>query len=113
LDPAKIPPEVEVKGLNVNNQGRLSLSGPGRVDDVNLHEFRARHRLQELIFDLAKALTRDYLAQEHCEVPAHVLFPQLATIVRRYVAEKVRPYPPADIKDLFLSPYYGCWWSDC
>jgi type III restriction enzyme len=107
LDPAKIPPEVEVKGLNVNNQGRLSLSGPGKAENVDLQDFRNRHRLQELIFDLAKALTRDYLAQGHCEVPAHVLFPQLAAIVRRYVADKVRPYPPADIKDLFLSPYYG------
>lgn len=107
LDPSNIPPEVKVKGLNVNNQGRLSLSGPGRAEDVNLQAFRDRHRLQELIFDLAKALTRDYLAQGHCEVPAHILFPQLAAIVRRYVAEKVRPVPPTDIKDLFLSPYYG------
>ena len=34
LEPGRIPPEVEVKGLHVNNKGRLSLSGPGRVDDV-------------------------------------------------------------------------------
>ena len=38
---ASIPPEVEVKGLSVNNKGRLSLTGPGRVDDVTLTEFRA------------------------------------------------------------------------
>jgi hypothetical protein len=31
LDPARIPPEVEVKGLNVNNSGRPSLSGPGKL----------------------------------------------------------------------------------
>ena len=30
LEPGRIPPEVEVKGLHVNNKGRLSLSGPGR-----------------------------------------------------------------------------------
>jgi type III restriction enzyme len=107
LDPGRIPPEVEVKALHVNNQGRLSLSGPGRIDDVNLAEFRARHRLQELVFDLARALTRDYLAQGHCEVPAHVLFPQLARMIERYVKEKVRPLPPAEVKDLFLAPYYG------
>ncbi|TMQ30137.1 MAG: hypothetical protein E6K70_24695 [Planctomycetota bacterium] len=107
LDPARIPPEVEVKALTVNNQGRLSLSGPGRVDELSLEEFRARRRLQELVFDLARALTRDFLAQKGTEVPAHVLFPQLAGIVQRYVDEKVRAYAPADKKDLFLAPYYG------
>jgi type III restriction enzyme len=107
LEPGKIPPEVEVKGLNVNNKGRLSLSGPGKVDAVGLEEFRSGRRLQELVFDLAGALARDYLAQSQCTVPAHQLFPQLARIVERYVAEKVRVHPPADIKDLFLAPYYG------
>jgi type III restriction enzyme len=107
VDPGRIPPEVEVKALNVNNQGRLSLFGPGRADDVTLAEFRARHRLQALAFDLAAALARDYLAGGRCEVPAHALFPQLAAIVRRYVEEKVRALPPADPKDVFLAPYYG------
>jgi type III restriction enzyme len=107
LQPGRIPPEVEVKGLNVNNRGRPSLSGPGKVDQVTLDEFRAQHRLQELTFDIARALTRDYKAQPHCEVPSHVLFPQLAAIVRHYLAEKVHVLPPAHIKDLFLAPYYG------
>jgi type III restriction enzyme len=63
--------------------------------------------VQELVFELAGALTRDYVAQGRCEAPAHVLFPQLARIVQRYIAEKVRVVEPADRKDLFLSPYYG------
>ena len=63
--------------------------------------------MQELVFELAGALTRDYVGQGSCEVPPHVLFPQLALIVKRYVDEKVRVLPPADRKDLFLSPYYG------
>ncbi|MBI4603597.1 MAG: DEAD/DEAH box helicase family protein, partial [Planctomycetes bacterium] len=107
LEPGKIPSEVEVKGLNVNNVGRLSLSGPGRIDAVGLEEFRARHRMQELVFDLSRTLTRDYLAQGQCTVPAHRLFPQLARIVERYLEGKVRVHPPADRKDLFLAPYYG------
>jgi type III restriction enzyme len=49
LEPGRIPPEVEVKGLHVNTKGKLSLSGPGRIDEVNLDEFRARRRLQELV----------------------------------------------------------------
>lgn len=107
LDPLRIPPEVEVKGLSVSNYGRLSLSGPGRVDDVKLTEFRAKRRLQELVFDLAAHLTDRYVKQASCEIPAHVLFPQIASIIRRYVKEKVRAQSPADVKDLFLAPYYG------
>ncbi len=107
LEPGRIPPEVEVKGLNANNSGRPSLSGPGKLDRVSLDEFRAKRRLQELTFDLARTLTRDYKAQPHCSVPSHVLFPQLADIVQRYLREKVRVHPPAQVKDLFLAPYYG------
>lgn len=107
LEPGRIPSEVEVKGLNVNNRGRPSLSGPGRLDQVSLEEFRAKRRLQELTFDLARTLTRDYKAQPHCSVPPHVLFPQVADIVQRYLQEKVRVQRPSDVKDLFLAPYYG------
>jgi type III restriction enzyme len=107
LLPDKIPPEVEMKGLTVNDQGRFSLGGPGRLNGVSLAEFRSKHREQELIFDLASALTRDYTAQGHCTVPAHALFPQLAAIVRRYIREKVRVHPPAEVIDLLLAPYYG------
>jgi type III restriction enzyme len=63
--------------------------------------------MQELVFDLARGLTKSYLEQATCEIPAHRLFPQVAQIVQRYVNERVRVVRPADIKDLFLSPYYG------
>src|SRR5882724_6263800 len=58
-------------------------------------------------FSTWRALANDYRAQAHCEVPSHVLFPQLGGIVQRYLNEKVRVHPPADIKDIFLAPYYG------
>lgn len=74
---------------------------------MSLAEFRSKHREQELIFDLASALTRDYTAQGHCTVPAQALFPQLAAIVRRYIREKVWVHPPAEVIDLLLAPYYG------
>lgn len=107
LEPGRIPPEVDVKGLSVSEHGRLSMAGPGRIDEVNLEEFRAKRRLQELIFDLGRTLTREYLNQGQCTVPTHVLFPQLASIIGRYLEEKVQVQKPADIKDLFLAPYYG------
>lgn len=107
LLPDSIPPEVDMKGLSVNNAGRQSLSGPGRVTAATLAEFRAKRRLQELVFEFARTLTKDYVAQPQCQAPAHVLFPQVVRIVQRYLADKVHVHPPADIKDLFLAPYYG------
>jgi type III restriction enzyme len=91
----------------VTNKGGISLTGPGKLDDVRLQAFRDQHRLQELIFDLAGALTREYLKLNTYECPAHALFPQLATVVRHFVEKKVVAYPPTDKKDLFLAPYYG------
>lgn len=107
LDPSRIPPEVEVAGLNVTNAGRPTLLGPGKISALTLEKYRAERRVQELVFDVARGLTRTYLSQKHSSVPAHVLFPQLATIVQRYVNDKVRVLPPAAVTDLFLSPYYG------
>ncbi len=107
LDPGKIPPEVQVKATLATNTGRPSLVGPGRLENVDLNPYRAGRRLQELVFELAGDLTRDYAAAPSCEVPAHALFPQLVKIVERFLAEKVTPVRPAERIDVFLSPYYG------
>ena len=107
LDPLKIPPEVEMKASLPTNSGRPSLSGPGKLERVDLNPFRRGRREQELVFEMAKELTRSYAASPSCEAPPHVLFPQLAAIVQRYLHEKVVPQKPAEKVDLFLSPYYG------
>ncbi len=96
-----------MKGLSVNNAGKQSLSGPGRITEATLVEFRAKRRLQELVFGFARTLTKDYVGQPQCQAPAHVLFPQVVKIVQRYLTDKVHVHPPANIKDLFLAPYYG------
>lgn len=107
LDPRRIPPEVEVKAVLPSNRGRPSLTGPGKLENVDLNPFRRDRRMQELVFEMAKDLTRNYVAQPSCDVPAHVLFPQVANIVERYLKEKVKPESPAEKIDVFLSPYYG------
>ena len=107
LDPMDIPPEVEMKAGLPSNTGRPSLVGPGRLERVDLNPFREGQRLQRLVFAMARDLTREYLQQPGCEAPTHVLFTQLAPIVARYVAEKVRPIGPARAVDAFLSPWYG------
>jgi len=107
LDPMKIPPEVEMKAALPNNKGRPSLAGPGKLERVDLNPYRSGYRFQQLVFDLAADLTRDYAAQPGCEAPAPVLFPQFMQIVDRYLRKHVQPLPPASVLDVALSPYYG------
>jgi type III restriction enzyme len=107
LDPMKIPPEVQMKAALPTNTGRPSLTGPGKLENVTMNPYRSGRRFQELIFELARDLTREYVVQPSCEAPAHVLFPQIVDIVSLYLREKVIPVSPADILDVFLSPYYG------
>jgi type III restriction enzyme len=107
LDPTQIPPEVEMMATLPSNHGRPSLTGPGRLERVDLNPFREGRRMQELVFTMARDIVRDYVKQPTCEAPAHVLFPQVATIVDRYLRECVIPRHPASRLDVFLSPYYG------
>ncbi|MDE0029016.1 MAG: DEAD/DEAH box helicase family protein [Deltaproteobacteria bacterium] len=107
LDPMDIPPEVEMKAGLPSNTGRPSLVGPGQLERVDLNPYRNNTRLQQLVFEMARDLTRDYREQPGCDAPPHVLFTQLATIVDRYIREKVVPVEPARDIDAFLSPWYG------
>lgn len=107
LDPAKIPPEVEIKASLPTNSGRPSLLGPGKLQSLNLSPYRKDRTVQQLQFELAATLTREYSRRESCEVPRHVLFPQLARIVERYLRDKVSVKHPHELVDAFLAPYYG------
>ncbi len=107
LDPLNIPPEVELAAALPNNKGRMSLLLPGRTREVNLAPYRAGRRIQQLAFEMATDLTRDFVDHGRAAIAAGVLFPQVLPIVTRYVDEKVNVIPPADRLDLFLSPYYG------
>jgi type III restriction enzyme len=107
LDPARIAPEVELAAALPNNQGRLSVLNKGRVKETTLEPYHADRRLQALVFEMARDLTRDLVHGDSVAVPAGVLFPQLLQVVRRYVHDRVFVTPPNDRLDLWLSPYYG------
>jgi type III restriction enzyme len=107
INPLQIPPEVQVKAMSLTNAGRRSLLGPGRLDEVTLKQARSHLRLQQVAFDVAAGLTKQYLSGGQCSVPAHRLFPQMAKIVARYIEEKVRPQLPGEKIDVYFSPYYG------
>ncbi len=99
------PPQLmDVLAGVPSNKGRPSLAGPGKLEEIDLNPFRSGRRFQELVFDMAAGLTREYVNRPECEAPAHVLFPQVRQIVDRYLRENVRPLHPAEIIDVFCSP---------
>ncbi|MBI4610054.1 MAG: DEAD/DEAH box helicase family protein [Candidatus Rokubacteria bacterium] len=107
VDPLNIPDEVRLIGLSTELGSRLSLMGPGRADDVSLDAWRRTKRIQELEFELASALTKRYAKGPTCEVPAHALFPQMLSIVRQFLKDRVSPVGRTDRKDVFLDPYFS------
>jgi type III restriction enzyme len=107
IDPLSIPTEVELRGLSMTDTGRLTMSGPGKASQADLEGFRKRHRIQQLVFECAQRLTREYCGQSNSTVSPHTLFPQLIPIVERYLRERVEVLHGGDIKDAFLSPYFG------
>ena len=107
IEPGKIPPQVEMKGVQYNTEGRMSLSGPGKVADVDLNQWRNGIRIQEIEFRISNELTKYFIDSGRGAVPQHVLFPQILSIVKHFIDKKVKAEPPADKRDIFLSPYYG------
>jgi type III restriction enzyme len=107
IDPLKIPTEVQVKAVLPANSGRPTLTGPGKLENITLNPYRQSKRIQEIVFEFARALTRHYSQQPGCNIPVHALFPQFASIVQEYLKTKVKATPPAQIIDVSLSPYYG------
>jgi type III restriction enzyme len=106
LDPTKIPSAVKMAAALPNNQGRVKAIEVGKVREMSIEYFFASKRLQQLIFEAAATLTRDFIATGSASAPAHVIFPQLQRVITRYVAEKVQD-GGNDERVLFCSPYYG------
>ncbi len=107
IDPAEVPDETLVKGLSTDDAGKLSLSGPGPIEEITLKAWRKGVRLQYVEFFMANELRRHYAGSPDCEIPPHILFPQLISIVKRFVRDYVEALEHRDKKDIFLSPYFG------
>ena len=101
LDPAKIPPEVEVKASLAEQHGAAVADRPGQARERRPQSVSIRAgACRSWCSRWRKDLTREYVKSGSCEAPAHVLFPQLVRIVQQYVDEKVTPIAPAERVDL-------------
>lgn len=107
VDPTQIPHAADLKAALPSASGRPSVNGPGDLERVDLNPFLRGRRLQELVFDLARDLTRVYAAQPSCDVPPQALFPQMMHFAQHYLREKVEVLGGAKLLAVFLSPYYG------
>ena len=109
LDPGRIPPEVEMKGSEPQQPGPVDpyRAGPrGRGDAAGVSAEATDAGIGVRVG--RRADPRLCPAKGRCEVPPHVLFPQLVRIVetiRR--GEGARRCRQRTGKTLFLSPYYG------
>ena len=107
VDPMQIPDAADMKAALPGLGTRPSVHGPGDLERVDLNPYLAGRRQQELVFDLARDLTRVYAAQPTCTVPPHALFPQMARFAERYLRDRVDVLGGAHRLAVFLSPYYG------
>jgi type III restriction enzyme len=64
-------------------------------------------RVQRGVFEMASALTRNYLSQRETSVPPQMLFPQLQAICQKFVTEYLDIPPSADRIQVFQAPYYS------
>jgi type III restriction enzyme len=106
IDPAAVPNEVQLRGLTTQD-GRLIPYGPGAPVYVDLEEWRRGVRLQQVAFELAKALVEKWREDRGDAIPVHRLFPQMLDIATRFIDQRVSPVEPCTKQDLAINPYFG------
>lgn len=105
LDPTHIPEEVTLRAAIPTRSAVPSLFGPGRSEQATMKPYMHGVREQSLVFDIAAALT-DHFAKRH-GLPPHVVFPQLARIARRFLADRVNVHRPARLEHVLLAEYWN------
>ncbi len=107
LRPGEYPTLVGMAGLAVDAQGNQVPALPGTAREITMAPYFEGMRLQRGVFEMASALTRNYLSQRETSVAPHMLFPQLQAICRKFVAEFLEVPPAAEKIQVFQAPYYA------
>lgn len=91
VDPSKEPTRVVVKGTVGYKIGFPTRLGPGQEELQDRKPFHETKRVQEIVFEIAKRITNALKDREKFQWQAReMLFPQVLSIVKKYIAEKVR-----------------------
>lgn len=107
LDPAQVPPEVMMAGLQVSNTGAPAYAPVGQAREITLEPYRGARRLQATAFELARSLTLAYATERDQQSLAAQLFPQMLAVVQRYFAEKVKVIAPNKLEDVQFGTYFN------
>jgi type III restriction enzyme len=106
LRPGEYPTLVGMGGLAVDARGNPVPALPGTAREITMAPYFKGMRVQRGVFEMASALTRNYLSQRETSVPAQMLFPQLQAICQKFVAEFLDIPPTAEKVQVFQAPYY-------
>ena len=96
-----------MKAALPNNQGRPSLLGTGEAGRAGPDGWRSAVRLQERVFDLAGALTREYVGRPSARRPLMFFFRRCWTSCSGSSTRRWKSMTRSKRVDVFLSPYYG------
>jgi type III restriction enzyme len=107
MHPDRIPPGTEMTGLMYDSHGAPALLAPGRAREITLDAYRSRTRVQQIVYDLARDLTRNFCERSPDVGRPFILFPQMREIADRYLREKIVVVDPNDLRDVGCAPYYG------
>jgi len=105
IDPRRVPDDVLLRGL-ATPDGRLTAYGPGSPVRVSLEAWRKGVRLQQVAFELARALTKAWQDNRGDAIPAHRLFPQMLDAATKFIDDHVDAGDGGAKQDLAINPYF-------
>ena len=105
LNPMEVPDITLMKGLTTQD-GALAAYGPGAAAVVNLEQWRARVRVQQVAFTIAKVVAQQWVQERGEIIPMHRLFPQMLGYAQRYLGSKLDCRGNRAPQDVALNPYF-------
>lgn len=105
IDPQEVPDQTLVRGLSTAH-GELTRYGPGDTVNMTMDDWRSTVRLQQVAFDVAKGLTRQWHELYGGSIPTHRLFPQMLNTAMKFLDTRVECINGGAKQDVKINPYF-------